>query len=357
MKKIFQVGAGLVGKTMALDLSKNYELHLGDTNLDLLNEIKNEDQSIHIQKIDIQDKENFRTWIADADIVLLAVPGFLGFEALKLIIESGKNVVDISFSPENVLSLNDLAEKNNVCAIVDAGLAPGIPNFLLGYWNEKMKINSFNYYVGGLPKNPVPPYNYKAPFSPIDVIEEYTRPARMMINSKIETKPALTDIEKLNIMDVGELEAFNTDGLRSLLVTMNHIPNMKEKTLRYPGHASKMKSIINKSSFDKSIQALLNDWKLEKGEPEFTVLNININGNKKNIHYHLFDETDETSKYSSMARTTGYTATATVNMMVNNLWSKKGVHPPENLGKKNECIEYLLKYLRERKIIIKKFDN
>ena len=158
MKKIFQVGAGLVGKTMALDLSKNYELHLGDINVDLLNEIKNEDQSIHIQKIDIQNKENFRAWIADADIVLLAVPGFLGVEALRLIIECGKNVVDISFSPENVLSLNDLAIENDVCAVVDAGVAPGIPNFLLGYWNEKIKVNSFDYMVGGLPKNPSPPF-------------------------------------------------------------------------------------------------------------------------------------------------------------------------------------------------------
>ena len=111
---------------MALDLSKNYELHLGDTNVDLLNEIKNEDQSIHIQKIDIQNEENFRAWIADADIVLLAVPGFLGFEALRLIIECGKNVVDISFSSENVLSLNDLAIENDVCAVVDAGVAPGL---------------------------------------------------------------------------------------------------------------------------------------------------------------------------------------------------------------------------------------
>jgi lysine 6-dehydrogenase len=252
MKKIFQVGAGLVGKTMALDLSKNYELHLGDTNVDLLNEIKNEDQSIHIQKIDIQNKENFRAWIADADIVLLAVPGFLGFEALRSIIECGKNVVDISFSSENVLSLNDLAIENDVCAVVDAGVAPGIPNFLLGYWNEKIKVNSFDYMVGGLPKNPSPPFNYKAPFSPIDVIEEYTRPARMMINSKVEIKPALSDIEELKIDNVGILEAFNTYGLRSILTTMSHIPNMKEKTLRYPGHALLIQSMIDKNLFDKN---------------------------------------------------------------------------------------------------------
>ena len=357
MKKIFQVGAGLVGKTMALDLSKNYELHLGDTNLDLLNEIKNEDQSIHIQKIDIQDKENFRTWIADADIVLLAVPGFLGFEALRLIIECGKNVVDISFSPENVLSLNDLAIENDVCAVVDAGVAPGIPNFLLGYWNEKIKVNSFDYMVGGLPKNPSPPYNYKAPFSPIDVIEEYTRPARMRINSQVVTKPALSDLEIFNFSEVGQLEAFNTDGLRSLLTTMTHIPNMKEKTLRYPGHAKLIQTMIddglfNNKNFDSTINRLFKDWKLKEDEPEFTILDINIYSDSKNIHYHLYDETDDISKSSSMARTTGFTATATINMLLNNLWRKKGVFPPELVGKNEQCIDFLLSYLSSRNVTI-----
>ena len=357
MKKIFQVGAGLVGKTMALDLSKNFELHLGDTNLDLLNEIKNQDQSIHIQKIDIQDKENFCAWIADADIVLLAVPGFLGFEALRLIIECGKNVVDISFSPENVLSLNDLAIENDVCAVVDAGVAPGIPNFLLGYWNEKIKVNSFDYMVGGLPKNPSPPYNYKAPFSPIDVIEEYTRPARMRINSQVVTKPALSDLEIFNFSEVGQLEAFNTDGLRSLLTTMTHIPNMKEKTLRYPGHAKLIQTMIddglfNNKNFDNTINRLFKDWKLKEDEPEFTILDINIFSDSKNIHYHLYDETNDISKSSSMARTTGFTATATINMLLNNLWRKKGVFPPELVGKNEQCIDFLLSYLSSRNVTI-----
>ena len=357
MKKIFQVGAGLVGKTMALDLSKNYELHLGDTNLDLLKKIKSEDSSIQISQIDVQDKEVFKSWIAEADIVLLAVPGFLGFEALRTIVECGKNVVDISFSPENVLSLNDLAKKNNVCAVVDAGVAPGIPNFLLGYWDSKIKVNSFDYLVGGLPKNPLPPYNYKAPFSPIDVIEEYTRPARMMINSKIVTKPALSEIEELDIIDAGKLEAFNTDGLRSLLITMDHIPNMKEKTLRYPGHAALIQSMIDKNLFDENnfkntVQKLFNDWKLNDNEPEFTVLDINIYGSEKNIHYHLYDEMDMLSKSSSMARTTGYTATATVNMLLKKIWSKKGVSAPEIVGTNEHCINFLLEYLSSRNVKI-----
>ena len=355
MKKIFQVGAGLVGKTMALDLSQNHELHLADLNLNLLHSIKNHDNSIHINQINVQNQNELSSWIAEADIVLLAVPGFLGYQSLKTIINCGKDVVDISFSPENVLTLDQLAKEKNVTAVVDAGVAPGIPNFLLGYWNNKMKINSFDYCVGGLPKNPSPPYNYKAPFSPIDVIEEYTRPARMRINSQVITKPALSDLEIFNFSEVGKLEAFNTDGLRSLLQTMSHIPNMKEKTLRYPGHAKLIQSMIddglfNNKNFDKTINKLFKDWKLEKDEPEFTILDINIYSGTKNIHYHLYDETDDISKSSSMARTTGFTATATINMLLNNLWDKKGVFPPELVGKNEQCIDFLLSYLSARNV-------
>ena len=355
MKKIFQVGAGLVGKTMALDLSQDYELHLADLDLDLLNSIKNHDSSIHINQINVQNQNELSLWIAEADIVLLAVPGFLGYQSLKTIINCGKDVVDISFSPENVLTLDQLAKEKNVTAVVDAGVAPGIPNFLLGYWNSKMKINSFDYCVGGLPKNPSPPYNYKAPFSPIDVIEEYTRPARMRINSQVVTKPALSDLEIFNFSEVGKLEAFNTDGLRSLLQTMGHIPNMKEKTLRYPGHAKLIQSMIddglfNDKNFDKTINKLFKDWKLKENELEFTILDVNIYSDTKNIHYHLYDETDEISKSSSMARTTGFTATATINMLLNNLWSKKGVFPPELVGENEQCIDFLLSYLSARNV-------
>ena len=231
MAHIFQIGSGMVGSAMALDLAKSHNVSLSDKNIESLNKIKSQDNSISIHPLDVQDKSALQKWIKPADIVLLAVPGFLGYDALKIIIEAGKNVVDISFSPENVLGLNNLAKQKNVTAIVDAGVAPGIPNYLLGYWNTKMDIHAFEYCVGGLPKNPTPPFYYKAPFSPIDVIEEYTRPARMMVDGQLVTKSALSEIETIAFEECGELEAFNTDGLRSILSTMNHIPNMKEKTI------------------------------------------------------------------------------------------------------------------------------
>ena len=349
----------MVGSAMALDLANNHNVFLSDNNKKSLTKVQSQNHSIKIQQIDVTNKNALSEWIQPADVVLLAVPGFLGYEALKTIIEAGKDVVDISFAPENVLDLSPLAEKNNVISIVDAGVAPGIPNYLLGYWNSRMNIESFEYYVGGLPKNPIPPFYYKAPFSPIDVIEEYTRPARMMINGQLKTKPALSEIETILFEEVGKLEAFNTDGLRSILSTMNHIPNMKEKTLRYPRHAQLMENYRNKGLFDKdniqeTSRQLFEDWKLEKNEAEFTIMDIIIEGTKEKIEYHLYDEFDTTSQISSMARTTGYTATATVNLILERLWIDSGVFPPEIIGEKEQCMHHILNYLEDRNITITK---
>ncbi len=349
----------MVGSAIALDLVQYHRVYLADFNPSALDIVKALNESIHIQKLDVKNRESLSQWVKPADIVLLAVPGFLGYKALKTIIESGKNVVDISFSPENAMNLSSLAKDMGVTAIVDAGVAPGLPNYLLGYHNTQMDIQSFEYFVGGLPKYPKPPHNYKAPFSPVDVIEEYTRPARMMVDGVLVTKPPLSDIELIHFEETGALEAFNSDGLRSILTTMDDIPNMKEKTLRYPGHAKLMKSYKEKGFFDKSkiektSKILFKEWKLEKNEPEFTIMDIIIKGNadgeKREIKYHLYDEYDPETNTSSMSRTTGYTAAATVNLLLNNLWTEPGVFPPEIIGKKELCAGFILDYLRKRKV-------
>jgi saccharopine dehydrogenase-like NADP-dependent oxidoreductase len=347
----------MVGSAMAIDLSKNHNLFLADYDLNALKTIQSKNSNIQISQLDVTDSKALSEWIAPADIVLLAVPGFLGYKALETIINSGKNVVDISFSPENILDLNPLAVEKGVTVIVDAGVAPGIPNYLLGYWDAQLNIESFEYYVGGLPKHPQPPFNYKAPFSPIDVIEEYTRPARMLVDHEIITQPALSDIERMKFEDAGTLEAFNTDGLRSLLSTMNHIPNLKEKTLRYPGHAELMleyhnKGLFNDKNIDETSKKLFEAWKLDENEIEFTILDIIIKGDMKIITYHLYDEFNLESRTSSMARTTGYTATASINLILESLWNDYGVFPPEMVGVKPECIQFILQYLSQRDVVI-----
>ncbi|HKO81457.1 MAG TPA: saccharopine dehydrogenase C-terminal domain-containing protein, partial [Chitinophagaceae bacterium] len=296
-------------------------------------------------------------------------PGFMGYKTLEAVIHSGKNVVDISFFPEDVLQLDKLAKEKNVTVITDCGVAPGVSNFIIGRYNEEMSVTSFECYVGGLPKERKPPFQYKAPFSPIDVIEEYIRPARLVEHGNIVTKPALSEREILVFDEIGELEAFNTDGLRSLIFTMKNIPDMKEKTLRYPGHIDLIIALkqagffettplrVNKidiSPLEFTSQLLINEWKLDPQEEEFTIMKVIVegekNGRKKKIEYNLLDRYDKATKISSMARTTGYTCTAAVNLITKNLFIEKGVFPPELIGKHKNCFDFVITYLKERKV-------
>ena len=357
MAEIYQIGSGMIGQAMALDLAKSHKIHLADLKIENVRKEIKDHPAIITYDLDVLNKQKLSSFIKKADIVLLAVPGYLGYNALETIISSGKNVVDISFSPENIMKLNDIAIQNNVTAIFDAGVAPGLPNYIFGYHDSFEDIKSFKYYVGGLPKFPKKPFNYKAPFSPIDVIEEYTRPARMIINGKLMTKAALSGIENINFKDSLMLEAFNTDGLRSLLITMSHVKNMSEKTLRYPGHVELIKSYIKKGTLqnNETIKKLFKEWKLEPGEIEFTLLKVELQTNDKTINYELYDEYDKVDNITSMARTTGYTATASINLILENLFTEKGVFPPESVSNNKKIFNFILKYLSKRKVFLNKY--
>ena len=358
MATICQIGCGMIGKVMALDISKRHNLHLSDLDSSALKEIKALDPTIKTKCFNVNDRDMLKSFLKPADIVLLAVPGYMGYKLLEIIIEFKKNIVDISFSPENILYLDKKAKDNNITVIFDAGLAPGIPNFLLGKIDAKENVKSFKYFVGGLPKHPKPPYNYKAPFSPIDVVEEYTRPARIMKNGKVITKQALTDIEKKVYQNTGVLEGFNTDGLRSILFTMKHIPNMVEKTLRFPGHAKLISKELKSGKIipgDKNnLQRLFKIWELLPNELEFTVLEVIIETEVNTHKYFLFDETNLQDNASSMARTTGYTASATIDILAQNIFIKKGVFPPEIVGSEPKAVDYLVNHLKRKDVILKK---
>ena len=363
------LGAGMVGKAIALDLARDYTVTTFDLNASNLEEVKKRNSAIQIVAADLSQFAEYENWFSPFDIVVTAVPGFMGYKTLEAVINAGKNVVDISFFPEDVLLLDKLAKQKNVTAITDCGVAPGVSNFIIGRYNQAMKIDSFECYVGGLPQHPKPPFNYKAPFSPVDVIQEYIRPARLVENGKIVTKPALSEIEKMYFDEVGELEAFNTDGLRSLIYTMHHIPDMKEKTLRYPGHVELIIALqqagfldtsalrikeVDITPLDFTSRLLVNQWKLEPEEEEFTVMKVIIKGEGKMIEYNLLDRYDVVTKTSSMARTTGYTCTAAVNLVAKKLFAEKGVFPPELVGSNKKCFDFVMEYLRERNVIWRK---
>lgn len=366
-KKVVVLGAGLVGKAMAIDLTTNFEVTSVDFNAEALKEL--EKFGIKTLKADLSDLKQLASLIKSFDLVVGAVPGFMGLQTVRTVIEAGKNMVDISFFPEDPFQLDDLAKKNNVTIVTDCGVAPGMGNIILGYHNKRMKITNYECLVGGLPAVREWPYEYKAVFSPIDVIQEYIRPARYVQNNKTVIREALSDTELVHFPGVGTLESWNSDGLRSLIQTMPNIPNMIEKTLRYPGCVEYLRVLRETGFFsyeeievngmkvrpvDVTAKLLFPKWKLKPGEKEFTVMRIRIegdeNGKNKKYEYNLLDRTDKKTNTLSMARTTGYTCTAAVNLVMDNKFNRKGICPPEYLGEEESDFRFVVDYLAQRGI-------
>jgi len=365
MDKIVVLGAGLVGKAMAIDLAKSYDVTCVDINEEALGSL--ETLGIKTIKADLTAINNMASIISRFDLVVGAVPGSMGWQTALTAAECGKNMVDISFFPEDPFELDEFAKKNNVTVVTDCGVAPGMGNIILGYHNQRMKVKSYECLVGGLPLVRQWPYQYKAVFSPIDVIEEYTRPARFVKNGEMITREALSDPELFDFEGVGTLEAWNSDGLRTLIETMPNIPNMIEKTLRYPGCIEYLR-VLRESGFfsyetvevkgmkirpiDLTAKLLFPIWKLKPGEEEFTVMRIKISGSEndkdKSYEYTLLDRTDKASGTISMARATGYTCTAVANLIAKGNFSKKGICPPEYIGESEENFQLVMDYLKAR---------
>lgn len=368
MAKILVLGAGMVGSAMVRDLAERHEVLSTDFSaaaLEPLAKVKN----VTTRQLDCTDAAAVQAAAAGVDAVVCAVPGALGFRTLRSLIETGAKIADISFFPEDSLELHALAEQTGAVVVTDIGVAPGVDNLILGYHDAQMEVRRFECLVGGLPIARAFPFQYKAPFSPADVVEEYLRPARVFEHGREVVKSALSEPEFIEFPGIGALEAFNTDGLRSLLQTMSHIPDMVERTLRYPGHRELMLAFREAGFFsDEPIDVggiavtpraftskiLFDQWKLQPGEPELTIMRVTVEGieNGKAVrHVYLLDDRgDAATQTSSMARTTGYTCTGMVECLLDGSWTKPGVTPPERIGQTEGMWPKILAHLAARQV-------
>jgi saccharopine dehydrogenase-like NADP-dependent oxidoreductase len=186
-------------------------------------------------------------------------------------------------------------------------------------------------------------------------------------NGQIVTKPALSETELIDYKEVGTLQAFNTDGLRTLLRLP--IPQMKEKTLRYPGHITYIKALKSIGFFneeeievngqkirpiDVTSKILLPQWKLNPEDEEYTIMDVIVKYRDKGVlkedTYHLYDAYDPATKTHSMSRTTGYTCAAVCETILNHLFEEKGVFAGEHIGMKKDLFDNILTYLAARNI-------
>jgi saccharopine dehydrogenase-like NADP-dependent oxidoreductase len=371
-KKAVVLGCGLVGAAVAKDLATGPDVHVTaiDVNPENLRRL-NGHTSITTRHADLSQPSVVKEAVREADIVIGSLPGRLGPPTLRAVVESGKNYCDTSFMEQDASDFNDLARSSKITAIVDCGVAPGLSNMIAGYLNERLeRLDKLRIYVGGLPKKRTWPFHYKAPFSPADVIEVYTRPTRLVENGKVVVRPALSEAELIDFPWIGTLEAFNTDGLRTLISNID-APDMREKTLRYPGHIELMRVFREVGLFDlneieiRGVKVRPRDltsvllfprWAFDEGEEDFTLMRViaeGTEGGRRMRHtYDLYDEYDHDKAQSSMARTTGFSCAIVARLIVSRRFATPGIHPPEALARHPDLFEHVLAELANRGVVI-----
>ena len=367
MSKIVVLGCGAVGRDMAIDLCKdpNYEVISVDINRECLEHLARE-HPVQIRVEDLSTDEGVTRAVKDSDIVIGSVPYFIGYTMLERVISAGKNIVDISYFPEDPFGLDNLAKAKGVTAVVDCGVVPGMANIILGHHMRKMKVERYECYVGGIPKSRNAPLGYKSPFPVLEVLEEYAGSGSMVENGKVVVRPMLSETMTIDLDKVGTMACLNSNGLRTLIRT-TYIPDMFEKTLRYPEHVDMMRTFKDIGFFDTTpIQVEGNSvrpidvtasllspyWKYEPGEADITVMRLVIsgvkNGKPATYTYDMYDEYDPVTGTLSMSRTTGYTCTAVTRLVLDGGYSQKGISPPEFIGRVDGCWESIGKYLENR---------
>ncbi len=315
MADIIVLGAGHVGRLIARDLTREHDVCVVDASGERLASVRDFARTL---VLDARDGEALRREMRTHDIAVSALPGHLGFRAVRAAIDAGVSMVDISFMPEDPLSLHGDAVRAGVTVIPDAGVAPGLSNVLMGRMCSLLgQIDHGLIRVGGLPEEAKPPLFHAALWSPADLMEEYTRPARIVVNGEIVEVDPLEEIYPLEIPGLAPLEEFRSDGLRTLLYTVK-ARNLEERTIRYSGHLEMMRVLRDLGFLEREhVEHTLNVLAphLRRGaERDLLVMEVIGRRGDEEVQHFLLDR--HSGGDTAMARTTGYTATAVVRYLL-----------------------------------------
>lgn len=337
MARIIVLGGGRQGRIIAGDLAGDYDVTLADVaSVDL--------PRVRSLQRDLSRPLKLRRTLHEYDVVVGALPGRLGFAAAQAAVEARRHYVDLSYYIEDAAQLHAAAQAAGVAVMPDCGLAPGLSNLVAGRALATREPEEINIQVGGFAADPKKPYGYVITWSPEDLLDEYRRPARIIRHGKVVEVAALSGLEIINIPGVGDVEAFFTDGLRTLLSEADsaagapHIKNMSEKTMRWPGHVDAVKPLVANGTLLKEFTEKCGDG------ADLVVFRVQVDGE-------VVTMVDRgRNGVSAMARTTALTCAAFARWVAAGKMRSAGVVPPERLASDDAAYRFILDTLRKRGI-------
>lgn len=345
MAVIHCLGTGLVGSWVVKRLAAaGHHVHAYDINPNSVLDV----ECVTTHAGNVLDDVKSISANGPVDMVVNLLPGSIGHCATTALAETNYRVVDLSFSASTPDRDDEKAKGHGARILWDVGIAPGLSNMLLAVAERRIgPLEKAEVWVGGNPTRPHGEWMYMAPFSPIDVIAEYTRPARVIRNRELVTLPALTQRHTVETGKHGTMEAFLTDGLRSVLYSIPAV-EMSEFTVRWPGHIQKF--IDTREAGQLNEAELIHAWLYDDKVPEFTWMRVRAEAREGEImEWEVEDHGGEDGH--SMARATGMvTALCVEAWLADPEMLPPGVHAPEVLS--DEVIAEIVETMRSERIRI-----
>ena len=325
--KILVLGGGQQGRVIATDLSykvNNAHVDVADVRAPALPKRGN----LRWIEADVGEVEALARRIREYDLAVGALPSRLGHRAMQAAIEARRPLVDVSFSVEDPLTLDDDARRAGVAIYPDCGLAPGLTHLCAAHATMDGTPDEITMYVGGVAQDRTRPYGFVVTWSLEDLLEEYVRPARVVREGRPTVLPAFADLDRVQVPGVGEMESFLSDGLRTLIATMPDVRTMSERTLRWPGHAEAVRPLVESGRF-------LHEFhdKCVANPPRDLVAMMTVVKRGPQVQRAtLIDRYDEASQLTAMSRTTALTTSAVAQWIAGGGGGEPGVQPLERVG-------------------------
>jgi lysine 6-dehydrogenase len=369
--RMLVLGGGLMGRAAAWDMCRQPDVEsvvIADLNGDRAKEAAQfaRCECVEPLQLDVKDRGAVLAAMKNADAVLGAVSYTVNLGLAGLAIEAGVHWNDMGGNNDVVaeqLKLDGAAKAAGVAVVPDTGLAPGVVGILAMHGVREMdEVDSVHLRVGGLPQNPKPPLNYMLVFSVQGLINEYVEPCVAIRDGRlVEDIEPLVDVEEIEFpAPFGMLEAFNTSGGTSTLphTLLGMVRELDYKTIRYPGHADKMRTMLELGLMDsapidaggvkvapRAVLERLFAKNIPTGEHDLVLVRVTVDGtfggHDARAVYEMIDYRDERTGLTAMMRGTAFPASI-ISLMAARGELTPGATPQELAVDGDRMIEELL---------------
>ena len=341
---ILVLGGGAQGRVIARDLARSMrdaQVVVADVTQPSLPALPN----LEWIETDLSDIPAMARMLRAYDLGVGALPSRLGFASMQAAIEAKRNLVDVSFAAEDTLPLDPAARAAGITIAPDCGLAPGLSHLLVGHFaGVQGTPDELLIMVGGVAADSSRPYGYVVTWSLDDLLEEYVRPARIVRDGQRAEVPAFSALEHVAIPGVGEMEAFYSDGLRTLLETLPGVREMGEKTLRWPGHAEAVQPLVKRGNLLEELRRHCT----ANPPHDLVVLDVRMRWGETQREITMTDYYDAKTGLTAMSRTTAYTTSVVAQLAARGGLTEKGIQPLERVGRDEKAYAFIVGEMERR---------